>query len=90
MKLNLIFIIIILILLFLLKITNLTLKHEQSKATFYQQNQKQLQTEFQRIKNDKLKLEEINRELKILSEKDSFNWHQDISNTNVIKRLQKD
>ena len=90
MKLNIVFIFIIIILLFYLKITNLYLEQEKNKSILFKQNQNKLQTTIQRIQNDKLKLEKINNELKTLSKKDTFNWHQDISNTYVIKRLQKD
>ena len=90
MKLNIVFIFIIIILLFYLKITNLYLEQEKNKSLLFKQNQNKLQTTIQRIQNDKLKLEKINNELKTLSKKDTFNWHQDISNTYVIKRLQKD
>ena len=90
MKLNTILILFIAILLFYLKITNLYLAQEKNKSSFYQQNQNKLQSTIQRIQNDKLKLEKINNELKTLSKKDTFNWYQDISNTYVIKRLQKD
>ena len=89
MKLNLIFITIILVLLFFLKTTTITLKQEKDKILFYQKNQTRLENQIRRIYDEKLKIETENQELKKISSKDTFNWHQDISNTLVIKRLQQ-
>ena len=89
MKLNLIFITIILVLLFFLKTTTITLKQEKDKILFYQKNQTRLENQIRRIYDEKLKIETKNQALKKLSSKDTLNWHQDISNTLVIKRLQQ-
>lgn len=55
----------------------------------FQQNQNILTQKIKDIYNDKVKLEQENRELTKAAKNDSFNWYQDISNTNVIKQLQK-
>ena len=66
------------------------IKYLEQKLTLHQQNQHLLNNKIKEIYDAKIILEEQTKKLKQEALKDSFNWYSDISNTYVIKQLQKD
>ena len=75
MKLNTILLIIIIFLLLIIKYLSTNIAHEQTKTKHYQQNQNILYLKLRNVYDEKLQLEQQNKELTRLSSQDTFNWH---------------
>lgn len=91
MKEKLVYIFIIIALLVAINHTQKKAEYYKESATIYRKNQNSLNTQLRRIYNEKNLLQKQNEELEKHATKDiqSFNWHTDISNTSVIKRLRQ-
>lgn len=89
MKLNLILLFVIILQLFITKHLQTKLSNQEDLTSFYKQNKNILLNKIRSIYDEKILLENENQELQKLSQQDTFNWHQDISNTSVIRKLQK-
>lgn len=90
MKLNLVLIITLATVLIILQYYHYELNNTKQKINIYQKNQNQLIANIRRIYHEKtiLQQEKIALEELALKDKSLFDWHIDISNTSVIKRLQ--
>ena len=89
MKLNLILISVCLFLGCIITRYQTILKEKNTLIENYQRNQNILTKKIKDIYNEKNILLQQNQELSKASQKDSFNWNEDISSSNVIKCLQK-
>ncbi|MBQ8751129.1 MAG: hypothetical protein IJZ30_05800 [Alphaproteobacteria bacterium] len=89
MKINLILITILVITLNLCYNLQKQIQEIRNKVTLYKKNEQLLSSKIKELHHEKIKLETIKEELLSETKKDTFNWHADISNTHVIKRLQK-
>ena len=89
MKLNFILISICAFLILLINQYQTTIEEKNTLIKTYQRNQNTLTQKIKDIYNEKNILMQQNKELSKAAQKDNFNWNEDISNTLVIKRLQK-
>ena len=89
MKLNIILFFICAFLIYVITQYQELITQKEHQIKIQQNNQTLLTQQIRKIYNEKIILEQENEELVKTSKTDSFNWYQDISNTNVIKRLQK-
>ncbi len=89
MKIYLTFLIILILLSFIIKQQQDKINYQEKQITSYQKNEHILANKIKDIYNEKIILKQQTEELKKASTKDSFDWNRDISNTYVIKQLQK-
>lgn len=88
MKLNAILLMLLLVVIFICYIQKNKINALDHKTKTQQQNLLFLSQKIKDIYNEKIILEKQKKELSIEAKKDTFDWNIDISNTNVIKRLQ--
>lgn len=89
MKLNIILLFVCALLFYMIIQYQSLITQKEHQIKIQQNNQTLLTQQIRKIYNEKIILEQENEELVKASKNDSFNWYQDISNTRVIKRLQK-
>ena len=89
MKLNIILLFVCALLFYMIIQYQSLIIQKEHQIKIQQNNQTLLTQQIRKIYNEKIILEQENEELVKTSKNDSFNWYQDISNTRVIKRLQK-
>ena len=89
MRLNIILLFVCVLLIYMIIQYKAIISQKDHQIKIQQNNQTLLTQQIRKIYNEKIILEQENEELVKASKLDSFNWYQDISNTSVIKRLQK-
>lgn len=89
MKIYIVFLIILAFLITIINQQQKTINNIKQQILLNQQNERILINHIKDIYNEKLTLKEQTQKLKNASTKDSFDWNADISNTYVIKQLQK-
>lgn len=91
MRNTLIFIIIAIGLIFLSRYYRQEMIANKEKAELYRQNTDTLLAKIRKIYDEKILLEQQNKDLHEAAKKDQayFDWHRDISQSNVIKQLRQ-